>query len=100
MEVGFSMTGKQHIYLVRHGETEWTITRQHTGKTDIPLTEKGEADALKIGRYLEEISFAEILTSPRQRAQRTCELAGFSSQAKVENDLAEWDYGEYEGLTT
>jgi broad specificity phosphatase PhoE len=96
--MGF-MSTKQQVYLVRHGETEWTITRQHTGKTDIPLTEKGEANALKIGRYLEKNSFADILTSPRQRARRTAELAGFG-QAKVENDLMEWDYGDYEGLTT
>lgn len=88
------------IYLVRHGETEWTLTRQHTGTTDIPLTEKGESDALQVGRELQGQTFAKIFSSPRQRARRTCELAGFASSCEINNDLAEWNYGDYEGITS
>jgi probable phosphoglycerate mutase len=86
------------IYIARHGETPWTITGQHTGLTDLPLTPQGEKNAQKLGDRLKGITFAEVLTSPLQRARRTCALAGFGSVAEVENDLVEWDYGEYEGL--
>ena len=88
------------IYLARHGETAWTLTGQHTGRTDIPLTARGEADAGRLGERLQPIPFALVLTSPLQRAKRTCELAGFGDRAEVVPDLREWDYGEYEGLKT
>jgi probable phosphoglycerate mutase len=88
------------IHLVRHGETEWTQARRHTGRTDIPLTELGEHQALRFAGHIRGRTYAEVRTSPRQRARRTCELAGFGTVARVEPDLAEWDYGEYEGLTT
>lgn len=88
------------IYLIRHGETEWTISGQHTGTTDIPLTEKGKEDAMKLKRELQDVSFQLILSSPMQRAFNTCELAGFAKQARLDPDLVEWNYGEYEGLTT
>lgn len=88
------------IYLVRHGETAWSITGQHTGKTDIPLTAKGERDAEGLISHLKKLSFGLVLTSPLQRARRTAELAGFSECAEVDPDLSEWDYGAYEGLRT
>jgi probable phosphoglycerate mutase len=88
------------IYLARHGETEWTITGQHTGLTDIPLTERGEGNARRLGERLKGTSFARVLTSPLQRAARTCELAGFGPVAEVDPDLVEWDYGDYEGRRT
>ena len=88
------------IHLVRHGETAWTATRQHTGLTDIPLTATGERDAYRLGRQLQRRNFPHVLTSPLVRARRTCELAGFGSRAEVDPDLVEWDYGEYEGRTT
>src|SRR6266436_6472483 len=87
-------------YLARHGETAWTISRQHTGATDLPLTAQGEAEALRLGERLEGLTFATVLTSPLQRAVRTCELAGFGAMAKVEPDLMEWNYGAYEGRTS
>src|SRR2546428_7223328 len=87
-------------YLARHGETAWTISRQHTGLTDVPLTGHGEAEALRLGERLEGLTFAAVLTSPLQRAVRTCELAGFGAAAKVEPDLVEWNYGAYEGHTS
>jgi len=87
-------------YLARHGETAWTISRQHTGLTDVPLTGHGEAEALRLGERLEGLTFAAVLTSPLQRAVRTCELAGFGTAAKVEPDLVEWNYGAYEGRTS
>jgi broad specificity phosphatase PhoE len=87
-------------YLARHGETAWTISRQHTGLTDVPLTGHGEAEALRLGERLEGLTFAAVLTSPLRRAVRTCELAGFGSMAKVEPDLVEWNYGAYEGRTS
>jgi broad specificity phosphatase PhoE len=87
-------------YLGRHGETAWTISRQHTSVTDLPLTAQGEVEALRLGERLEGLTFAAVLTSPLQRAVRTCELAGFGSMAKVEPDLIEWNYGAYEGRTS
>ncbi len=88
------------VYLARHGETAWTISRQHTGVTDLPLTAQGEAEALRLGERLERLTFAAVLTSPLRRAVRTCEMAGFGSAADVEPDLVEWNYGEYEGRTS
>src|SRR5580765_1856998 len=88
------------VYLARHGETAWSLSGQHTGKTDLPLTERGEAAARAVGRRLNGITFARVFCSPRLRARRTCELAGFGSVAQIDEDLAEWDYGDYEGLTT
>jgi len=85
------------IYLVRHGETEWSLSGQHTSRTDIPLTARGENAAQELGRRLREISFARVLTSPRQRARRTCELAGLGQAIELEPNLVEWDYGDYEG---
>ncbi len=88
------------LYLIRHGDTEWTRSGQHTGRTDIPLTARGEDEARTLAPVLREVDFARVLTSPRQRARRTCELAGLGSAAEVEPDLEEWDYGEYEGRRT
>jgi len=88
------------VYLARHGETAWTISGQHTGVTDLPLTPRGEVEAVKLGEKLQGLAFAGVLTSPLQRAVRTCELAGFGSAAQVEPDLLEWNYGTYEGLTS
>ena len=88
------------VYLVRHGETAWTITGQHTGYTDIPLTQQGERDAAKLGTRLKGLKFAQVMTSPLQRAQRTAELAGFGKSMVIYADLAEWNYGAYEGRRT
>jgi len=88
------------VYLARHGETEWTLSGKHTGRTDIPLTERGERNARRLGERLAGLSFAKVFTSPLQRAARTCELAGFGSVARIDGDLVEWNYGDYEGLTT
>jgi broad specificity phosphatase PhoE len=87
-------------YLARHGETAWTISRQHTGLTDLPLTAHGEAEALQLGGLLQGFKFSAVLTSPLQRAVRSCELAGFGSMARTEPDLMEWNYGAYEARTT
>jgi broad specificity phosphatase PhoE len=86
------------LYLIRHGETEWSLSGRHTSRTDIPLTEHGEDGARELGPRLRDIPFARVLTSPRPRARRTCELAGLGSVAAVEPNLTEWDYGDYEGL--
>jgi probable phosphoglycerate mutase len=91
------MSKSLRLYLIRHGETEWSISGQHTGRSDIPLTGHGEDEARALAPSLRAISFSDVLTSPRQRARRTCELAGLGSRAEIEPDLAEWDYGEYEG---
>jgi broad specificity phosphatase PhoE len=88
------------VHLVRHGETAWTVSKQHTGLTDLPLTERGERDALRLGEHLKGLTFACIFTSPLQRAKRTSELAGFGAKAEADADLVEWDYGDYEGLTS
>ena len=88
------------VYLARHGETAWTISGQHTGLTDLPLTERGEQTARRLAERLKGLSVSLVLTSPLQRAARTCELAGFKSLAEVDKDLVEWDYGEYEGRRT
>ena len=85
------------VYLARHGETAWSISGQHTGRTDIPLTDRGERNARRLGQHLQGLSFAKVMTSPLQRASRTCELAGFADSAEVDRDLLEWDYGVYEG---
>ena len=88
------------IYLARHGETAWSFSGQHTGVTDLPLTERGEQNARSLAGRLRGVSFARVFTSPLQRARRTCELAGFGAVAELDPDLVEWNYGEYEGLTT
>ena len=88
------------IYLVRHGETIWSRDGRHTGQTDLPLTEQGERNAVQLRTRLAGFVFAKILTSPLQRAKRTCELAGFGAVAEVDPDLVEWNYGDYEGLRT
>lgn len=88
------------IYLARHGETAWSLSGQHTGLTDLPLTEHGEENARALRERLAGINFGKVFTSPLQRAVRTCELAGFGAVAEVDRDLVEWNYGEYEGLTT
>jgi probable phosphoglycerate mutase len=85
------------VYLARHGETAWSLTGQHTGLTDLPLTERGERTARRLGERLQGLTFAKVFTSPLQRASRTCELAGFGEVAEVDRDLVEWDYGQYEG---
>jgi probable phosphoglycerate mutase len=85
------------LYIVRHGETEWSLSGQHTGRTDLPLTARGEDEARALGPWLRHIQFARVLTSPLQRARRTCELAGLGPAAEIEPDLAEWAYGDYEG---
>ena len=88
------------LYLIRHGETAWSITGQHTGSTDIPLTPDGEAAVRALGPRLREVVFTRVLSSPARRAQRTCELAGFGSKPDIEPDLAEWNYGDFEGQRT
>src|SRR6516225_664098 len=88
------------VYLARHGETPWTISGQHTGLTDLPLTERGERNARRLQERLRGLCFAKVFTSPLQRARRTCELAGFGNAAEVDHDLVEWNYGEYEGRRT
>jgi probable phosphoglycerate mutase len=88
------------IYLARHGETEWSLAHKHTGRTDIPLTARGEENARALEPRLEGVSFAKVLTSPLQRAKRTCELAGFGAAAVEDAELLEWNYGSYEGRRT
>jgi probable phosphoglycerate mutase len=88
------------IYMARHGETAWSLSGQHTGLTDVPLTERGERNARRLGERLAGLAFAKVFTSPLQRAARTCELAGFGATAEVDPDLVEWNYGKFEGLRT
>jgi broad specificity phosphatase PhoE len=94
------MAGAHRLWLVRHGETEWSKSGQHTGRTDIPLTAAGEQQGKALGRHLAGRRFALVLTSPLQRARETCRLAGFAAVAEICEDLREWDYGIYEGRTT
>ncbi len=88
------------VYLARHGETEWSLAGRHTGRTDLPLTARGEQGARALGERLRGTVFARVFTSPLQRAARTCALAGFGDVAELDDGLLEWDYGEYEGLTS
>lgn len=85
------------VYLARHGETAWTMSGQYTGLTDLPLTERGERNARRLEERLCGLTFAKVFTSPLQRARRTCELAGFGAVAEIDEDLVEWNYGDYEG---
>ena len=88
------------VYMVRHGETAWSRSGQHTGRTDMQLTEAGEAEAKALAPWLRGIHFTQILTSPLRRARRTCELAGLGVKVEVDANLEEWNYGKYEGLTS
>lgn len=94
------MTGSPHIYLIRHGATEWSQSGRHTGRTDIGLTAQGRSDACQVGRLLASIKFRRILVSPLSRAVDTARLAGFQEQIETDLDLREWDYGAYEGVTS
>jgi broad specificity phosphatase PhoE len=85
------------VYLIRHGETAWSLSGQHTGRTDIPLTEQGEKDAYKLAERLHVVRLSHMFASPLRRARRTCDLAGLGEVAEIEPDLVEWDYGDYEG---
>ena len=89
----------QQVYLIRHGETKWSLSGQHTGITDIPLTENGRKVAKLLEPVLAKETFALVLTSPLDRARKTCELAGLGERAEIDGDLMEWNYGKYEGLT-
>ena len=88
------------VYLARHGETAWTLSGQHTGLTDLPLTKQGEQNACNLGGRLRGLTFTKVLASPLQRAVRTCELAGFGGAYDIDRDLLEWNYGQYEGRRT
>ena len=88
------------VYLARHGETAWSRSGQHTGLTDLPLTERGERNACQMGKRLEGMTFAKVFTSPLQRASRTCAIAGFGTIAEIMPDMVEWNYGDYEGRRT
>lgn len=94
------MSEALQLWFIRHGETAWSLTGQHTGRTDLPLTPHGEAMARALAPVWRHLDFQHVLSSPRLRARRTCELAGLGEQAQIEPDLAEWDYGDYEGLRT
>lgn len=95
-----TVSSRAQLWLVRHGETQWSLSGQHTGTTDLPLTDKGEQQAIRIGSFLKGRDFAVVLTSPLLRASETCRLAGFGEIAKRDPNLTEWDYGDYEGRTT
>jgi len=88
------------LWLIRHGETAWSLSGAHTSRTDLPLTDQGRVRAEKLGEYLKGTTFAKVFVSPMSRAQETCRIAGFGAQAVVEEGLREWDYGEAEGMTT
>ena len=88
------------LFLARHGDTAWTESRQHTGRTDIPLNQAGEERARRLGERLRRYSFVSVFTSPLQRASKTCDLAGYGATAERDPDLAEWDYGRFEGMLT
>ncbi len=88
------------LWLLRHGATEWAVNGRHTGSTDLPLLPEGEREAQALAPVLAQRTFAAVFSSPLQRARRTCDLAGLGEQAQIEPDLKEWDYGDYEGLTT
>jgi broad specificity phosphatase PhoE len=88
------------VYVARHGETAWSLSGQHTGRTDLPLTPNGERNARRLGERLKGLAFVKVFTSPLQRAYQTCRLAGFGAVAEVDVDLVEWNYGEYEGRTS
>jgi len=94
------MTPPLLLYLIRHGETAWSLSGQHTGRTDLPLTPQGAVMAGALATAFVGIAFSQVLTSPRLRARTTCDLAGLGAAARTEPDLAEWDYGDYEGLRT
>ncbi len=94
------MSAKTELWLVRHGETEWSLSGAHTSFTDIPLTEHGRQRAVELREYLQGVTFAAVLVSPRERAQETCRIAGLGEQMQVVDDLQEWNYGESEGKTT
>ncbi len=97
---GSSSVYPGRLVLVRHGTTAWSRAGRHTGRTDVPLEDQGRAEAGEVGRSVRGHAFARVLTSPLSRARETCELAGFGARAEICDDLREWDYGEYEGLTT
>lgn len=92
-----NITTPLSLYMIRHGETEWALTGQHTGLTDIPLTQNGEDEARALSKHLRDIPFTHVLTSPLQRAHQTCALVGLDRVPEIEPDLVEWDYGDYEG---
>src|SRR5215470_15804269 len=94
------LSGLPKLYLARHGDTAWTDSHQHTGRTDLPLNERGEEHAGQLGERLRGFSFVRVFTSPLQRASKTCELAGFGAVAQIDPDLLEWDYGRFEGKLT
>lgn len=90
----------RQLWLLRHGATEWALNGRHTGSTDLPLLPEGEAEARALGPVLSQQTFAAVFSSPLQRAQRTCELAGLGDQMQIFDDIIEWNYGDYEGITT